>query len=77
MTTRAEKRRVKRGRQWSVQAGQGHGDRTYLPARQTNRMVSAEARERRRLMLAMRDSRTVAYVEVLRERVRKREAVNP
>lgn len=74
MSIRSEQRRIKRGRQWSRQSGQGHGERTYVPVRQTNRMVSEEARERRRLTLAARDTADRAYLEALQERVRKRES---
>lgn len=54
MTTRAEARRIRRGRQPSEQQGQGHGNRTYVPVRQTNRMVTNEGKLDRQDVLADR-----------------------
>ena len=70
---RAEKRRVRRGRALSVQAGQGHGDPIYLPVRVRNRMVTAMQLEKRREVLARRDELTQAYITGLRRREAKRQ----
>ena len=37
--TRAEARRIRRGRQPSVQQGQGHGNRRYVPVTSTNKLA--------------------------------------
>jgi hypothetical protein len=70
-STKAERRRIRRGRQTSAQRGQGHGETTYIPVQRTNRLATEGARETRRLQLAQRDERTRAYVDQLRKRVAK------
>lgn len=50
-------------------AGSGHGDRTYVPVRMSNRLATEEGREARRIVLAARDRRSAAYLEGLRGRV--------
>lgn len=41
---RAERRRIRRGRQLGVHAGIGHGERVYVPVKRTNFMPTFEER---------------------------------